>query len=57
MTIKIEVDVTSTPPGQLIKLAKYMLECAGYVEQAATPGPVADSPAQFALRCHGAQAR
>lgn len=36
MTIKIEVDVTSTPPGQLIKLAKYMLECAGYtaVEQA-----------------------
>ena len=41
MTIKIEVDVTSTPPGQLIKLAKYMLECAGYVEQVATPGPVA----------------
>ena len=40
MTIKIEVDVMSTPPGQLIKLAKYMLECAGYVEQVATPGPV-----------------
>jgi hypothetical protein len=39
MTIKIEVDVTSTPPGQLIKLAKYMLECAGYTEQAAAPGP------------------
>ena len=40
MTIKIEVDVTSTPPGQLIKLAKYMLECAGYTEQVAAPGPV-----------------
>ena len=40
MTIKIEVDVTSTPPGHLIKLAKYMLECAGYTEQVAAPGPV-----------------
>ena len=40
MTIKIEVYVTSTPPGQLIKLAKYILECAGYTEQVAAPGPV-----------------
>ena len=36
MTIKIEVDISATPPSELIKLAKYMLECAGYtaVEQA-----------------------
>ena len=39
MTIKIEVDISATPPSELVKLAKYMMECAGYtaVEQAQTP--------------------
>ena len=45
MTIKIEVDVSATPPGQLIKLAKYMLECAGYTE-VQQPTPVAAMPSE-----------
>lgn len=39
MTIKIEVDISSTPPSELVKLAKYMLECAGY--SATEQAPVA----------------
>ena len=42
MSIKIEVsDLENTPPSQLIKLVKYMLECAGYSE------PAQDSRPQF----------